>query len=229
MNRYRTTRRDFLRLAAAGASGALMPRVMAQGAAGPGRPLVVVQTAWPQALDPTMDTNVNAGNIYAHMFESPAQYRYDAREKVMKLEPRLCERWENRAPDRWRFYLRRGVKFTNGEEVTSEVARFSMDTLKGNKGMASSYMNHVKEVVPVDPLTFDIVTDGPYAATPASTAFFFFFPPKYYAESGGKTGFGRKPIATGPYKFVEWQEGVPLAAALGEAESFRRFARLARA
>src|SRR5262245_18654143 len=88
MNRYRTTRRDFLRLAAAGASGALMPRVMAQGATGAGRPLVVVQTAWPQALDPTMDTNVNAGNIYAHVFESPAQYRYDTREKVVKLEPR---------------------------------------------------------------------------------------------------------------------------------------------
>jgi peptide/nickel transport system substrate-binding protein len=170
--------------------------------------LVVVQTAWPQSLDPTMDTNVNAGNIYAHMLESPAQYRYDAREKVMKLEPRLCDKWETRAPDRWRFHLRPGLKFTNGEEINAEVARFSMDTLKGNKGMASSYMNHVKEVVVVDPLTFDLVTDGPYAATPASTAFFFFFPPKYYAESGGKTGFGRKPIGSGPYKFVEWQDGV---------------------
>ena len=39
-------------------------------------------------------------------------------------------------------------------------------------------------------------------------AFFFFFPPKYYAESGGKTGFGRKPIGSGPYRFVEWQDGV---------------------
>src|SRR5205823_12204630 len=154
MNRYRTTRRDLLRLAAVGASGALMPRALAQGAAGPGRPLVVVQTAWPQALDPTMDTNVNAGNIYAHVFESPAQYRYDAREKVMKLEPRLCDRWESRAADRWRFHLRPGLKFTNGEEINSEVAKFSMETLKGNKGMASSYMNHVKEVVAVDPLTF---------------------------------------------------------------------------
>jgi len=209
MNRHRTSRREFLRLAAVGASGALVAgRSIAQPATGGGRPLVVVQTAWPQSLDPTMDTNVNAGNIYAHMLESPAQYRYDAREKVMKLEPRLCDKWETRAPDRWRFHLRPGLKFTNGEEINAEVARFSMDTLKGNKGMASSYMNHVKEVVVVDPLTFDLVTDGPYAATPASTAFFFFFPPKYYAESGGKTGFGRKPIGSGPYKFVEWQDGV---------------------
>jgi len=196
-------------MAALGATGPWVSRhAAAQNAPGAGRPLVVVQTAWPQSLDPTMDTNVNAGNVYAHMLETPAQYRYDARDQVMKLEPRLCERWESRAPDRWRFHLRPGLKFTNGEEINAEVARFSMDTLKGNKGMASSYMNHVKEVVPVDAQTFDIVTDGPYAATPASMAFFFFFPPKYYVESGGKAGFGRKPVGSGPYRFAEWQDGV---------------------
>ncbi|TMH56157.1 MAG: twin-arginine translocation signal domain-containing protein, partial [Betaproteobacteria bacterium] len=116
MDRHKTSRREFLRLAAVGAGGALVAgRSMAQTATSPGRPLTVVQTAWPQSLDPTMDTNVNAGNIYAHVFESPAQYRYDAREKVMKLEPRLCDRWESRAADRWRFHLRPGLKFTNGE------------------------------------------------------------------------------------------------------------------
>ena len=146
----------------------------------------VVQTAWPQSLDPSMDTNANSGNLYAHIFESPAQYRYDAADKVMKLEPRLCERWENQAPDRWRFHLRPNLKFTNGEEITSEVAKFSMDTIKGNKGMAAPFMAHVKEVVPVDRLTFDIVTEGPYAATPASTAFFWFFPPKYYASRAAR-------------------------------------------
>ena len=210
MNRRKTNRREFLRMAAVGAGGALVAgRSAAQGAKGSAaRPLVVIQTAWPQSLDPSMDTNANSGNMYAHIFESPAQYRYDAGEKVMKLEPRLAERWENRAPDRWRFFLRPNLKFTNGEEINSEVAKFSMETIKGNKGMASPFMAHVKEVVPVDKLTFDIVTEGPYAATPASTAFFWFFPPKYYVESGGKTGFGRKPIGSGPYKFVEWQEGV---------------------
>ena len=79
MNRRNTSRREFLRLAAAGAGGALIAgRSAAQGATSARRPLNVVQTAWPQSLDPSMDTNANSGNLYAHIFESPAQYRYDA-------------------------------------------------------------------------------------------------------------------------------------------------------
>jgi peptide/nickel transport system substrate-binding protein len=206
----KTTRREFLRLTAMGAGGAMIAghTARARAAAAPGKPVVVVQTAWPQSLDPSMDTNANAGNLYLHMLETPAVYKYDAAQKVMKLEPLLCERWENKAPDRWRFYLRPGLKFSNGEEINSEVAKFSIETIKGNKGMAAPFMAHIKEVVPVDKLSFDIVTEGAYAATPASTAFFFFLPPKYYVESGGKARFGRQPIGSGPYRFVDWQEGV---------------------
>ena len=64
-----------------------------------------------------------------------------------------------------------------------------MATIKGNKGMAASLMAHVKEVVPVDDLTFDIVTEGGYAATPASTAFFFFLPPRVLRGVGGQGRF----------------------------------------
>jgi peptide/nickel transport system substrate-binding protein len=212
----RTTRRQFLRVAALGAGGALIggrarPASAASAPAvgtAPAKPVVVVQTAWPQSLDPSMDTNANAGNLYLHMLETPAVYKYDAAQKVMKLEPLLCERWENKAPDRWRFFLRPGLKFSNGEEINSEVAKFSAETIKGNKGMAAPSLGHIKEVVPVDNLSFDIVTEGPYAATPASTTYLFFLPPKYYVDSGGKARFGRQPIGSGPYRFVDWQEGV---------------------
>jgi peptide/nickel transport system substrate-binding protein len=210
--RPRPTRRQFLGAAAGGAGALALSGCASQSVrrdrAASGEGVVVVQTAWPQSLDPSMDINVNAGNLYLHVLEAPTRYRYDEGLERVILEPLLCERWENLARDRWRFFIRPGVAFSNGEKVTSEVARFSMATIKGNKGMAASLMAHVKDVVPVDDRTFDIVTEGGYAATPASTAFFFFLPPTYYAESGGRAGFGRRPIGTGPYRFVEWQEGV---------------------
>jgi peptide/nickel transport system substrate-binding protein len=213
----RPTRRQFLGAAAGGAGSLALSRCASESARrqrlASGQGVVVVQTAWPQSLDPSLDINVNAGNLYLHVLEAPTRYRYDETLESVILEPLLCERWENLARDRWRFFIRPGLAFSNGEKVTAEVARFSMATLKGNKGMAASLMAHVKDVVPVDDLTFDIVTEGGYAATPGSAAFLFFLPPKYYAESGGRAGFGRKPVGTGPYCFVEWQEGVHITLA----------------
>jgi peptide/nickel transport system substrate-binding protein len=207
----RPTRRQFLSAAAGGAGIIALSRCASESDSTGARTadrVVVVQTAWPQSLDPSMDINVNAGNLYLHVLEAPARYRYDHDRGEVVLEPLLCERWENLAPERWRFYLRPGLAFTNGEKISAEVARFSVTTIKGNKGTAAPLMAHIRDVIPVDELTFDLVTEGAYAATPASTAFLFFLPPKYYVESGGRAGFGRKPVGSGPYRFVEWQEGV---------------------
>ena len=208
------TRRQFLGAAATAVSSLGLPRC-SSGPSRAGRDrrsdqLVVVQTAWPQSLDPSMDINVNAGNVYLHLLEAPARYRFDREVGTAVLEPQLCSHWENIAPDRWRFFLRPGLEFSNGERITSEVARFSMATIKGNRGTGAPLMAHIRDVIPVDDLSFDIVTNGSYAATPASTAFFFFLPPKYYAESGGRTGFGRRPIGSGPYRFLEWREGLDI-------------------
>jgi peptide/nickel transport system substrate-binding protein len=217
----RPTRRQFLCAAAGGAGAIAASRCASESArrarlAG-GQGVVVVQSAWPQSLDPSMDINVNAGNVYLHVLEAPTRYRYDEAQQRVVLEPLLCERWENLAPDRWRFVLRPGLAFSNGEKVTAEVARFSVATIKGNRGMAASLMAHVKDVEVVDELTFDIVTEGGYAATPGSAAFLVFLPPRHYAESGGKAGFGRNPVGTGPYRFVEWQEGVHITFAANPA------------
>ena len=70
-------------------------------------------------------------------------------------------------------------------------------------------MSHVKEVVPVDPLTFDIVTEGPYAATPGVHRVLLLLPAQVLrgVRAAGPVSAG-KPIGSGPYRFVEWQEGV---------------------
>src|SRR5262249_54135440 len=37
----------------------------------------------------------------------------------LEIIPGLAERWEIVEPTRWRFYLRKGVKFQNGEDFTA--------------------------------------------------------------------------------------------------------------
>src|SRR5690606_23089443 len=42
------------------------------------------------------------------------------RDKDLKIIPGLAERWEILEPTRWRFHLRKGVKFHNGEDFTAD-------------------------------------------------------------------------------------------------------------
>ena len=41
--------------------------------------------------------------------------------------PALAERWEIVEPTRWRFHLRKGVKFHNGEPFTADDVVFSLE------------------------------------------------------------------------------------------------------
>ncbi|MGD9845575.1 MAG: ABC transporter substrate-binding protein, partial [Variibacter sp.] len=50
------------------------------------------------------------GNVYEGLTK---------RDKDLKIIPGLAESWEIVEPTRWRFHLRKGVKFHNGEDFTA--------------------------------------------------------------------------------------------------------------
>ena len=52
------------------------------------------------------------------------------RDKDLKIIPGLAERWEIVDPLRWRFHLRKGVKFHNGEDFTADDVIFSLDRMR---------------------------------------------------------------------------------------------------
>jgi peptide/nickel transport system substrate-binding protein len=58
------------------------------------------------------------GNVYEGLTK---------RDKDLKIIPGLAERWEMLEPTRWRFYLRKGVKFHNGEDFTADDVVFSAE------------------------------------------------------------------------------------------------------
>src|SRR5215470_13071759 len=60
------------------------------------------------------------GNVYEGLTK---------RDKELKIVPGLAERWETPEPNRWRFHLRKGVKFHNGEDFTADDVVFSATRL----------------------------------------------------------------------------------------------------
>ena len=124
--------------------------------------------------------------------------------KPGELGPDLATGWRNIDALTWELTLRQNVKFHDGEPFDAAVVKFSYDTMLDPALKSPSKTNHtfVKRVDIVDDYTVRIVTREPFPITPNQLTFLHMLPPKYIAQVG-LDGYRRKPIGTGPYKFVE--------------------------
>jgi peptide/nickel transport system substrate-binding protein len=127
----------------------------------------------------------------------------------------IAMRWENSADHkRWTFHLRKGVKFHNGDEVTSEDIKFSLQRAMGKRsttGYAGPLRTLIQDIETPAPDRVVIVTKEPtliiptYLSRTLSTEGMVL--PKKYIEANGDDAFARKPVGSGPYKFVEQVTG----------------------
>ena len=83
------------------------------------------------------------------------------RDRQLKVEPALAERWEQPDPLTWRFHLRHGVKFQGGEAFTADDVVFSYKRASGPGSQINSYFQAVKEVKKIDDYTVDFITRLP--------------------------------------------------------------------
>ncbi len=125
----------------------------------------------------------------------------------MSLKPMLAERWENPTPTTWRFHIRHGVKFHNGDPLTAEDVKFTIDLALANKGSTqNSYLGPTESVRVVDPYTVELTTKTPFPPLLTNISRLHIVP-RAYARIGADAFSTKQPIGTGPYKFVEWQHG----------------------
>ncbi|MEP2703739.1 MAG: ABC transporter substrate-binding protein [Roseibium sp.] len=79
----------------------------------------------------------------------------------LQIEPGLAERWEIVEPNRWRFFLRKGVKFHNGSDFTAEDVAFSVDRIRSEGSDLTTRVPAEAKVEIVDDYTVDFVLTGP--------------------------------------------------------------------
>ena len=144
----------------------------------------------------------------------------------------VAERWEM-SPDArtWTFWLRQGITFHDGTELTAEDAKWSLEQVikpESVAAFAARLRDTFQEIQVPDPYTLVIRTKHPaiFLAQDLSmaTGYEGAILPKRYYEQVGADGFAAKAIGSGPYKWVKgiagsliqleavekhWAEGVP--------------------
>ena len=77
------------------------------------------------------------------------------RDKNLKVEPALATSWEQPDQLTYRFHLRKGVKFQEGQPFTADDVVFSYNRVVGPGSQLNSYMQAVKSIQKIDDYTVD--------------------------------------------------------------------------
>ncbi|MFC1532451.1 ABC transporter substrate-binding protein [Thermodesulfobacteriota bacterium] len=134
-----------------------------------------------------------------------------------KFDPKqgIAYKWEV-APDNlsWTFYIRDGVKFHNGDKLTNEDVKYTIEgavSKKNNGGNQSDFRAHIDKVETAPPDKVIVHLKKPWPTfeyfISILTATNGMVVPKNYIEKNGDKHFLAHPVGSGPYKFLDWKEG----------------------
>ncbi len=164
----------------------------------PNDTLVVGIEAAPLTLDPRL-----AADAYSSKLSQLVHNGLFRLNERLETVPDLAETFETLSPTDYRFHLRSGVRFQNGQDLSASDVKATLESVVDEK-LASPFrgtMEKIQEIIVIDPLTLEIKLKEPFA-------------PLLSALTMGIIPTGGDPsIGTGPFRVDSFkpQEEVVLA------------------
>ena len=132
--------------------------------------------------------------------------------KSVDFKPDLAREWEIQGDRVHVFRLHKGVTFHNGDPCTSADIKWNLERVK-DKAQAPIHawkLALLESIETPDPQTIKLSFAKPYpflrvAFTGSTGRAATILSPRAVKEKG--KAYGRNPVGTGPFKFVEWKEG----------------------
>ena len=178
----------------------------------------------PVSLDPAIITDGVSSRITRQIYEGLVKYKGPTTEVI----PALAEKWEvNKDGTVWTFSLHKGIKFHDGNPCDAAAIVWNFDRWRLSKhpqhenqikaGQTFEYYEAqfggfdekslITKIEAVNPQTVRITLKNPQGPFLANLAMFVFdiVSPKAVEKQG--LNFGKNPVGTGPFKFVEWKVG----------------------
>jgi peptide/nickel transport system substrate-binding protein len=172
----------------------------------------------PSHLNPITSTEAVASSINNYIYETLLDRDYD----TLELIPQLALRWEI-SPDklRYRFYIKKGILWSDGVELTADDIIYSYNRIKDPKVASAPlkvYYIDVRRVRKIDRYTIEFLYSKPYFRALEICGGVPIVPMHIFNDG---TDFNthknnRFPIGTGPYKFERWDTGKRIILTLNE-------------
>ncbi len=108
------------------------------------------------SMDPHSTNNSFTNAFVSNLYESLVRFN-----DKLQIEPALATSWKVVSPTVWRFTLRQGVKFHNGESFDADDVVFSWQRVNTPGSLVKGNLSDLKEVRKVDAFTVDVETNSP--------------------------------------------------------------------
>lgn len=162
---------------------------------------IIAQKSDVKTLDPQKSIDTVSNHVIDAIFEPLVKMDIEG-----NIQPALATSWERIDDCTLLFHLREGVKFHNGDILTPEDVKYSLE--KGAKSPQTSYLlNMIKEVEIVDKNSVKVITSYPFGALlrHLSTAAASIVNKKAATLAGEE--FFKNPVGTGAFTLEDWIVG----------------------
>lgn len=170
-----------------------------------------------------IDNHVNTTNNTLHFSRQVYSCLARVNPQTLELEPEAAESWAVSDEGKtYTFKLKKGIKFTNGKELTAEDVKFTFerildpaigavtswvfaDHFAGAEDMKSGKVKTLDSIKVIDPYTVSITLEAPFAPflKQIATGYGSIYPREACAAAG--IDWAQHPIGSGPFKVAKWE------------------------
>lgn len=173
-----------------------------QASAEPKGTMIVGMEAETYSMDPLYAWMTYGHVISCQIYDSLIDFAPDG-----KVRPRLAVSWQLLDDKTWRFNLRKGVKFHNGDPFTAADVKFTLERLLDpkNKARDRAHVASIEKLIIINDHTIDVKTKAPEPLLLNRLASYVHVVSKKFADEKGPETMRRHAMGTGPFRFVSWK------------------------